>query len=144
MTRARTAGVTLIELMVATSLLVVIAGIAATALHSSHRDDAVAQNYADDLRRLRSALDAVVLDVRSARDVAVEDDVLVVDGVMWELRGDVLVRDDEDIARGIARFDVEAEAGGVVRAGIAPVARAAGARSPTLETRVFPRAGGQR
>ena len=139
MRRSRSRGVTLYELLVALALLAAVAAIAGTTLHAARRDDALAGGLAEDLRHVRTATDAVARELRGAADLVTAEGTLRADGVVWEVREGVLVRDGVPVARGIAELRVERAEEGLLRVVVAPAARRDGTRAPALVTAVRPR-----
>ena len=136
----RTRGFTLIELMVSLALMAVLATLCATVAASAREDDRVAREYAEDLRHLRTASDVLAAEIRSAHDVAVDADALVIDGRRWSVSDGVLLRNGVVAVRGIASLDASPTDTGAWRIGVTPVARRPGAKAPALVTSARPRA----
>jgi len=129
----RTAGFSLYELMVVTTVLVTMTGTIAGITHAVHRADRVSAAYVEDLAGLRRAVNSVERDLRAARSL--ED-------LHYILDLDMLKRGEVVIASRIGTFDLTRE-GEVVTARIGLLPRAEQAtRAAVVTTSV--RLGGPR
>ena len=129
-------GFTLIEMMIVTAVLAVVAtsmGGIASVLHRTDRQTAA---YVEDLGELRRALRTVERDLYAAKEIGYYR----IDGIVYRRAGTDLLRDGEVIARNIALFDLDLTDGVVtVRVGLAQRSHVPGRREPVVTSRVRPR-----
>lgn len=129
-------GFTLMELMMVTAILAVVAASMGGIASVLHRTDRQTAAYVEDLGELRRAVRTVERDLYAAREIGYYR----VDGVVYRRAGTDLLRDGKVVARNIALFEFDQEDGIVtVRVGLAQRAHVPGRPRPVVTTRVRPR-----
>ena len=128
MTRAR--GFTLLEVMIAMSMLAFAAASIAGVLHQFRSEEKVAKSYVEDLEDLRSALRAVENDLLSAKKV----EGTVIDDITYTLDDrSRLLRNGVVVARSIGSFSIRQHSDfATVRISPAPRARGRAASPRSL------------
>ncbi len=124
-------GFTLLELMIVTAVLAMIAASLGGVASALHRTDRVTAAYVEDLAQLRGAVRAVERDLRAAREVIHHR----VDDAYYRLDAGRLLRDDQVIARHIGLFEMTREGNLVtVRLGLEARAHVPAMRRPVVAT----------
>jgi prepilin-type N-terminal cleavage/methylation domain-containing protein len=126
-------GFSLLELMIVTAVIALVAASLGGVASVLHRTDRVTAAYVEDLAQLRRAVRAVERDVRASREVVYHR----VDDVFYRLDNGRLLRDDQVVARHIGLFEMKREDDLVtVRVGLLPRAHVPAMRRPVVTTRV--------
>lgn len=126
-------GFSLLELMIVTAVIALVAAGLGGVASTLHRTDRVTAAYVEDLAQLRRAVRAVERDLRASREVVYHR----VDDVFYRLDDGRLLRDREVVARRIGLFEMTREGDLVtVRIGLQPRAHAPAMRRPVVTTRV--------
>jgi prepilin-type N-terminal cleavage/methylation domain-containing protein len=126
-------GFSLLELMIVTAVIALVAASLAGVASTLHRTDRVTASYVDDLGQLRRAVRTVERDLRNSREVIYHR----IDEVFYRLDNGRLLRDDEVVARRIGLFEMVREDDLVtVRVGLQPRAHVPAMRRPVVTTRV--------
>lgn len=126
-------GFSLLELMIVTAVIALVAASLGGVASALHRTDRVTAAYVEDLAQLRRAVRAVERDLRASREVVYHR----VDRAYYRLEDGRLLRDRQVVARNIGLFEMTREGNLVtVRLGLEPRAHVPAARRPVLTTRV--------
>jgi prepilin-type N-terminal cleavage/methylation domain-containing protein len=124
-------GFSLLELMVVTAVIALIATSLGGVASALHRTDRVTAAYVEDLGQLRRGLRALERDLRASREVLHHR----VNDALYRLDGGRLLRDDQVVARNIGLFEMTREGDLVtVRLGLLPRAHVPAMRRPVVTT----------
>ena len=146
MRASRTAGFTLMELVISMAVLVVLSIGTGYTLINGYATQRLSAGYADDVTGMRKALTAVERDLRSARDVEISPDAVTVhladDDIHYAIDNGRLKRNGRTLSRNVVGFDVTGDHG-LFTATVTLGNRAdAAARRPSVSSTVRPRAFG--
>ena len=122
-------GFSLLELMIVTAVIALIAASLGGVASALHRTDRVTAAYVEDLGQLRGGLRAIERDLRASREVIYHR----VDDVYYRLDRGRLLRDDRVVARNIGLFEMKREGDLVtVRLGLQSRAHVPAMRRPVV------------